>query len=31
MLTGWKVSCLAYKCVFSRPDAAKGEPHGTEF
>ena len=32
MLTGSKVSSLASKCVFYRPEHnAKGGPHGTEF
>ena len=32
MLTGLKVSYLACKCEFYKPDDnAKGEPHGAEF
>ena len=32
MLTGLKVSSLACKCVFYRPEHnAKEEPHGIEF
>ena len=32
MLTGFKVSSLACKCVFYKPEHnAKGGPHGTEF
>ena len=32
MLTGLKVSSLACKCVFYRPEQnAKGGPYGTEF
>ena len=32
MLTDFKVSSLACKCVFYRPeDNAMGAPHGTEF
>ena len=31
MSTGWKVSSLAYKCVFYRPEHnAKGGPYGTK-
>ena len=32
MLTGLKISSLAFKCVFYRPEYnAKGGPHATEF